>query len=247
MCPQVCLCDGEHLSGSSVSDGRTFTALPFLRVLGEKTSPGWDPRKDPTRGSPSNPGVVEPHARSGLTWPLLAAPSVCACCHLVGPWDGGTPCGCPAGRGNHNNKYIHMHVCGYIHISIQNKRCPAHHTTTDTSRSLSSSSRSLPPPHPTRIVQHGMTCYATSLWPVRAGCPGSAPSQLLVHPQLLLAGRHEELESPWLNVSTAQQHFKQWCAINIVLLPDLKHSIILAKISFIPAKTRAWGDVVPCV
>lgn len=186
MCPQVCLCDGEHLSGSSVSDGRTFAALSFLRVLGEKTSPGWDPRKDPTRGSPSNPGVVEPHARSGLTWPLLAAPSVCACCHLVGPWDGGTPCGCPAGRGNHNNKYIHMHVCGYIHISIQNKRCPAHHTTTDTSRSLSSSSRSLPPPHPDTYCSawHDVLCnipLASSgrlSWfcPLAAPCASPAPA-----------------------------------------------------------------------
>jgi len=74
------------------------------------------------------------------------------------------------------------------------------------------------------------------LWPLPAACASAASP---------LAGQCEKLRSPWLSVSTAQQHLNHQCVINIILIPNPKQSTISAtrkKINSIPAETRTESN-----
>ena len=57
----------------------------------------------------------------------------------------------------------------------------AHHPLTDAQPNPEQ-----PAPHPGQpplyIVQHDVRWYGIPLWPVWVSCPGSVPSQLLLHP-----------------------------------------------------------------
>lgn len=48
--------------------------------------------------------------------------------------------------------------------------------------------------NPSFIVQYDVILYAISLWPAQVSCPGSVPSQLPVHSQLLKAEAAQEAE-----------------------------------------------------
>ena len=63
----------------------------------------------------------------------------------------------------------------------------AHHPLTDARAAM----RPSQPTPPYLYTEHDVPWYGIPLWLVRVGCPGYAPSQLLVH---LLAGRAWETE-----------------------------------------------------
>ena len=97
--------------------------------------------------------------------------------------------------------------------------------------------RSAPPSQllPYLYTEHDVPWYGIPLWLVRVGCPGYAPSQLLVH---LLAGRAWETEK---SLSATQQQLNHERVINSILTLNPKHSTVPAtkkKINSIPAKTR---------
>lgn len=70
------------------------------------------------------------------------------------------------------------------------------------------------------IAEHDAMWRGMSLWFVRASfwlCLLPAPC---APPTTSLSGQHEELNSPWLCVSTALQQLKYWCAINTIFIKN---------------------------
>ena len=81
-----------------------------------------------------------------------------------------------------------------------------------------------------KTAQRGLYSYGPWLWLLckRISCPGSAPSQLLVHPQAPLAQQHERLKTPCLCASTALQQPKHGCVIYLILILNPNYSTIPA-------------------
>lgn len=78
-------------------------------------------------------------------------------------------------------------------------------------------------------------------------CPGSVPSQLLVHPQLpVLMGEYMKKKQSLALYSPAQQQLKHWCVTNVILILHLKHRTIPAtrkKIILAEIRSAAYKKV----
>lgn len=79
-----------------------------------------------------------------------------------------------------------------------------------------------PEPFPREAERLEAGAWPYMLWNIplasSVSCPGRAASQLLC------TGSLAELKSPWLSVSSAQQHLKHQCTIDITLILNPNHS-----------------------